>query len=311
MSVNSGCTTKIGVGIESAFGEKSPIQLLAPVQPSDGINASQEITGIEAIAGNCVKNKDFYRGVRTFEGGYEMALYPDATGYFLSSLLGLPITTGTEPYLHTFTEAGDKVSLTVEELLTDFYKEYFGFMVGSMTLSGAVGEVLNWSISGQGKTSADTSGSSAGVEASQPLVWSDIVDIALGVENVACYVRDFSIEFTNNLQSFHSLCDIEPTAMYHEGAEVSGSFTLMLDSNTAGYYQNYLDGETKEITMIIQGANNTGLEIIIQRAAFSTFTTSINNEFNAVTVEFMGISDDSGFLATYVLANSTADYIRP
>ena len=81
-----GILDQVSVGAESVVGTAVTPAVSLSVLPSDGVVTEEEAVGVEAIDTSPAKNKDFVKGLREYNGSFEMNAYPQAMGHVLTLL---------------------------------------------------------------------------------------------------------------------------------------------------------------------------------------------------------------------------------
>lgn len=308
---------QITIAKESSYGTAVVPTLSVPIKPSDGIVANQEIIGNEAIKTTPSKNKSFSRGKRSYEGTFELDAYPQVLGHLLMSAFGAVSTAvasgESAVYEHTFTEDADKKSFTVEQVIGTFVKRYAGFVISKVTISAVVGENLKINIEGMAKTSADATKVSASYESSKPLSFEDITSLSINSVDYKGYVSEFSFEYTNGLQKFYGMGDVEPTQKFIGQSEFKGNIKMYVDNTTKAFIEDHLAGTERDLNVLIEGASigtaeNMGLEIDADKVAITATTTNLDFEINALDLEFEAREDATNGLVRMILTNETSSY---
>lgn len=318
--MSEGILDQISLGLESVIGTPVVPSVSIAVLPSDGVVVSQESVGVEAIDTNPAKNRDFFSGIRDFDGSFEMNAYPQGMGYILASALGAdsPALVGSETlvYAHTLTEAVVKPSYTLEQVIGGLTERFAGFTVSGFTLTLAVGEPVKLAFTG--KALSLDSGSSAitpSYEASKVFDWTDVVSITLGGTDIKCAIENLSLEYTNGLSAFHGLCgDVDPASLYLAPSEVKGSISAYLDANMVAQKAKFMDKDNQELVITLIGdetignASNNKLIITLPKVTLNTFAQPIDTGYVAVTADYVGATNDAGSQITAVLTNLVATY---
>lgn len=148
--------TQVVVDFESAYNTDNgvPNATLLRVN-SNGIKVSEQQNQANAIGGGREASEPFYGNVDV-SGQLAAPLCYNQVGYWLKLALGAPVTTGTNPYTHTFKIPDRLPSMIIENKLefagssNSTYHKYRGNVCGSYELSVAAGSELvqNVSITG-------------------------------------------------------------------------------------------------------------------------------------------------------------------
>jgi len=312
-----GIANQISIGVESVWGTAVTPTASVPVKPSDGLQVENNLTGVEAIDTTPAKNKSLFLGKRNFSGSYELDLYPRIAGYFLKAALGADNVTEPEEdvvFKHTFTEAVDKPSLTVEQKIGDIIKRFAGFVPSGFNISCKTGETVVMKVDGMAKTSADAEAAiTAAYETSRPFNWADITELSIAGTDIKAKVEEFSLEYTNALDMFHGLGGLEPAAKYVQQSEVKGSMTLYVDDATAAYLDDLIAGTEQEIIIEMTGdtigsAQANILKLTISKAAFEKVETKLDFGYNVISLDFVARRDATNGLIKAELTNLVATH---
>lgn len=315
-----GIKNQVSVATESEYGTATAPALSIPITPSDGIVTEQDAVGVAAINTKPAEHKAFVKGVRNYNGAFSLAAFPNAIGYFMYSALGSVATSAvygeTEVYEHVFSEDADKPSLTVEQVIGSQEERYAGYIASEFNVEFSVGQPINITTSGMAKSVADEEKAATNFESLDPLKWTGVVTISIGGEDIKCEVESGNIEYTNGLNTFHGFCgdNAEPSAHYVENSNASGSFTMFLNDAEVYALRDKMRNQT-ELPILFSAtgeavgeASNTALQVNIPRAVLSTYTTSLGNSYNQVTVDFVGAEDATDGLIEVTLVNTYDSY---
>jgi hypothetical protein len=144
----------LGIAIEATKGVPvNPSYWLPTVTMSffDRVEQAAENQGM----GNIADQDSIYVTLSMGEGDIEAQLYDQGIGYILSSLLGAkPVTTGGNPYTHTFTMSSTNVPQTLSLYWTDPDRDYMfpQAVVESVKMSVEPTGIVNWTIHFKSKT---------------------------------------------------------------------------------------------------------------------------------------------------------------
>lgn len=305
----------IGIGKETIFGTPVAPSFYLKINESDGVNINNDIQYVESIvSGVLAKNKEAFKGKIEYEGSFELPFVPQSPTLLMYSALGNLTTQQLETgvYKHTLIESETKPSLTLEQKIGEIVKRFSGFIVKQFTLEGSPGEYLNFSFDGLAKTQVDQTPSTPSYETHRVLNFADISYFKVDTTDIKSYVEDFSIEYTNNLESFYGLGSNELVVSYPTPSEISGSFTLLLNSSTKTIFDNMVGLQNKPIEILING-NTLGstfysTKILIPKAVFETAKTSFSTEYDSLEVDFTGVYDEVNGLVKIEVVNSTNSY---
>lgn len=312
-----GVSNQVSIGVESTFGTAVTPTVSLPIKESDGVQPAQDVRGLEAINTNPAKNKRFIEGKLVYEGGYEMDAYPESLGYLLKSAFGgvsSALASGESAvYEHTFTESVTKASLTVEQMVGDIVKRFAGFVVTSIKFSVKAGEEAVIAVEGFAKSDADASVITATYESNRPFTFEDVQTLSIGGTDIKAKVEELEWEYTNGAELFHGLGSKEAQAKYSTQSEFKGKIKAYVDSVTAQYFDDHVDGTEQALIINIDGdsigtAEKLGLLVQADKCAFTSFESKLSFDYNAVEVEFEAREDASTGLVKAVLTNEVASY---
>lgn len=313
MSSIEGILSQISIAKESAYGTPVTPTISLPVKESDGIQTNQDVVAIEAIKGTAPKNKGFFKGKRTYEGGFDTDLYPQNLGLIFLSTLGAVQTAvangETIVYNHTFTETVAKKSLTVEQKIGSLTKRFAGFIVKSIKMAGKVGETISLSFEGIGKTSADATAITASYETTRPFNFNDVASLKIATVDYKAFIEDFELTYDNNLDVFHSMGAVDASVPYVKPSEVKGKFTLYLDSTTDDLLTQFEAVTEGAIELTLTGdavgsASHYGLVLTLPKCAIKKFETKLSFGYNAISLEFEAREDSASGLIQIVVTNT-------
>lgn len=313
-----GLSNQVSVVKESVIGTPETPTFSFPILESDGVQAEQEAVGVGGINTSPAVNKDVVSGVTEYNGSFEMNAYPRALGYLLKSALGgsSSALSGSETlvYDHTFTDAVAKTSMTLEQKVGSIVRRFAGFIVSGITIEMTVANPIKVTFEGKAMKEASESAITASYETSKVFDWSDIASITIGGTDVKCALNSLTIEYRNNLNNFHALCDTDPSYLYTEGSEVSGSFSGTLTTAMASLRTVFLAKTVQEIVATIIGdetigdAGNNKLVLTMSKCYLNAFTTPLSLGYNSVDGEFIATEDATNGLLKAVLTNLVASY---
>jgi len=317
--MSEGILDQVSIGLESEVGTAVAPTVSLAVLPSDGVVKEQDAVGVEAIDTDPALNKDFVQGTREMNGSFEMNAYPVGIGYIFESAIGASTSAlaGSETivYTHTFTESTTKPSYTLEQKIGSITERFAGFTVSNFSLDLSVGESVKLSFSGKALSESDDTAITASYETSKVFDWTDVSSVTLGSTDIKCALQSLSVEYNNNLQNFHGLCGTaDPSQLYLEPSEVSGSISAYLDDDIKALRTAFDDKSTQSLTITIVAdetigdASNNTLVITLPKIALNTFTHAIDTSYVAVESDFVGASDPTNGQIKVELTNLQEAY---
>lgn len=254
----------------------------------------------------------FAQGVQRIAGDLTMELAPQGFGLWLKHIFGGVVTSGSGPYVHTFTPGTlTGKSLTVQLGRPDVGAtvrpfSYLGCKVTEAELSAQVNEYAMLDVSLYG--AHEDTGQSLAV-ASYPATLTPFV-FTQGVLSVAgsnVDVRNFTLHFDNALlidrHFIRSTTPERPKEPLEGGfRQVTGSFEADFESLTA--YNRYINATQAALVLTFTAAPHS--LVITMNTRFDGSTPGINSleEIVAQTMEFKALSTTSDAAAiTAVLTN--------
>ena len=316
---NEGILTQISVGKETTVGTAVTPTVSMAVLPSDGVVTEEEAVGVEGIDTTPALNKEFVQGLREYNGSFEMNAYPQAIGHILSSALG-GVSSATADgetivYDHDFTEVVAKTAMTLEQKIGTITERFAGFIASKFGIEIAVGESIKFTFEGKALSKASATAITAAYETSKVLDWTDIQSITLGGTDIKCAISELSLEYTNNLQNFHGLCgSSDPTNMYVEPSEVTGSITAYLTSDILSLKDVFENKTQQELVITIEADETIGsaeknrLVITVPKVVLNTYAYPIDTGYVEVSSDFVARQDPTDGLIKATLTNLVASY---
>lgn len=316
--MSAGILDQVSIGSESQVNTAVVPTVSIAVLASDGINTVQEAVGVEGIDTQPGLNKGFVPGTREYDGAYSMNAYPQAIGYFLKSALGNSDSDTkageTIVYEHSFSESGEKSSLTVEEKNGDITNRYAGFIASTLGIEITPGEAIKFNVTGKGMSKAAATAITPAYETSIVFDWSDVQSITLGGTDIKCAISSLSLEYTNGLDSFHGVCSQEPSALFVGNSEVTGSIEAYLTSNMAALETVFENTTEQALVITIQADETIGstshneLILTIPKVILTSFSTPLDTSYVKVTADIAARVDSTDGLITAQLTNLVANY---
>lgn len=234
-------------------------------------------------------------------GGTEIPLSYTGVGLLLEAALGSSATTGTGPYVHTYTMAAALPSYTVEEQKGTGSSEVFaGCKVGSLEIGAeAGGGVLAMAIEWMGMTSggeASAATPSFGSSGSWVQAWHSGT---LAWNSGTYALRSFRFKLDNKLEETRNVgsktassidrSDFAEATLELEIYDDSGAFLAALHAGTASDAVLELTDGTSSIQFTLESATvqSTDMPIstagkLVRRATFKGFSDGTNEAIKIV-----------------------------
>lgn len=267
----------------------------------DIIDSASESQGMGVIA----DQDSFYVTMQAAEGDVEAQLYDQGIGYILMSLLGAaPVTTGTNPYTHTFTLSNTNVPQTLSLYWTDPDRDYLfpNAVVESLKISVAPGGLVEYTIHFKSKTARNWTHQtpSFATLGSKFLHQHLVFKLASAVAGLsaASNISLKNLELTINRNSIFDqvIGTVEPEDILSQSLSVEGSLTLNLEDDT---YRNYmLAGTYRAMEIKFANGANSSLDLQFPRVNFSAWEPDL--KLDAIAQQKIN------FKANYDSANAAA-----
>lgn len=316
---NEGILSQISIAKESTLGTPVTPTVSIPVLPSDGVVTEEEAVGVLGIDTSPALNKEFVQGLREYNGSFEMNAFPQAIGYILASAFG-SVSSGlaageTIVYDHAFTEAVAKTAMTLEQKIGSITERIAGFVVSKFGIQITAGDSIKFTFEGKGLSKASATAITPAYEVSKVFDWTDIQSITLGGTDIKAALSELSLEYNNNLQNFHGLSgSSDPSQLYVEPSEVTGSLTAYLDSDILAL-QSIFEAKTQQALVItiesdetIGVAENNRLVITVPQMVLNTYAYPIDTGYVEVSSDFVARQDATDGLIKADLTNLVASY---
>lgn len=281
----------------------------------DRVENAAEEQGMGQIA----DQDSFYVTMTMGEGDVESQLYDQAIPYILMSLLGAaPVTTGGNPYTHTFTMSQTNIPQTLSLYWTDPDRDYLfpQAVVESLKCSVAPNGIVSWTIHFKSKTARNwthqtpaftTLGSKFLHQHLRFKIAANIAGIsaatALSLKNL-----DFTIDRKTIFDTVMGTS--EPEDILSQTISVEGSATLNLEDDT---YRNYmLAGNYKSMQIKFDNGASSSFDLQFPRVSFSQWEPDYAlNEIAKQKVNFKANYDAANaqsIITTATVINTKVSY---
>lgn len=252
------------------------------------------------------------------EGEFESNLDDKIIGIVLTSLLGSsPVTTGANPYTHTYTlsNSNQHQSLSVIYQDPDFTKLYPMAVVDSLKITIEQNAIVVFTVGLKSRVGRDWTVQSATLNAQgnkflhQHLVFK--LASAVGGLAAATAISLKKLELTISANTIHDtvIGTVEPEDVLGQQFSVEGTLELNKEDNT---YRNYmLDGTYRAMDIsLVRSATNSSLQLQFPRVDFSEWEQDRSlDSIVSQTVNFKANYDAANALdiiSTCVLLNTYA-----
>lgn len=308
----------LGIAIEATrFTPISPTYWLpwAVMSFMDGIEGARQDEGL----GNIADSDAFFVTFKKGEGSIDSQLFDQALGYIMSSLLGAkPVTSGGNPYTHTFTLAQTNQPVTLSLYWKDPDRSYMfaGATVDSLKMTIANNAIVAFTVGFKSKTAKDwaiqtpnytTLGSKFLQQHLQFRLATNIAGLAGASETS---LKNLELTINRNTEFDQNLGTVEPTDILAQELSVTGTLQLNLNDDT---FRNLMLANTYQAAEIklFNGANSS-LQLQFPRLDFSEWQPDFNlKQIAQQKINFKGNYDAANALdiiSTAVLINTKVSY---
>lgn len=308
----------LGIAIEATRGTPvAPTYWLPFVTMSfkDTIESAREDQGM----GNIADSDSFYVTMRMGEGEVESQLYDQAIPYILTSLLGaVPVTTGSNPYTHTFTMSSSNQAKSLSLFWQDPDRSYMfaNAVVDSLNMSVEPSGIVSYTIGFKSKSAKNwatltptytTLGSKFLHQHLQFRLASAVGGLAAAT---AISLKKLDLTIKRDAIFDTVMGTSEPEDVLSQTIGVEGSIDLNLEDDT---YRNYMLGNTYRAAEIkLLGSASSSLQLQFPRVDFSEWEPDFTlNEIAKQSINVKANYDSANALqiiSTAVVINTKASY---
>ena len=314
MGTARGYKSECVLDFETTFGEDpaSPAGLIMPLNTM-GVRSQRNKTTPATIRGNRNPAAPF-DGNLSVSGGIQAPVDTIATGHWLRAMFGVPATTGSDPYTHTFTVGDTQPSLVLEKKFADTaaaikYAKYNGCKIASWSMSvGGDGELVqDFDVAGADETLADAAYDSSASSVSIDRLNNFQASLTEGGSPLTIATDvDFTIDFGLDTDKYviggsGTLGDIPEGII-----GVSGNLTALFQNDTL---LNKAVNSTESSLVITLTDGDYSLVITFEELQYSRNTPGIEGPQGVlITLPFTGYFDDgaSSSAITAALTNAQA-----
>lgn len=308
----------LGVAIEATRG--------VPVAPAfyipfttlsffDRIEGAREDQGM----GNIADSDSFYVTMQKGEGDIEAQLYDQAIPYILTSLLGaVPVTTGSNPYTHTFTLSSTNQAKTLSLYWKDPDRSYIFPMsvVDSFRMTVEPNGIVTYTIGFKSKRADDYTSQTPSFTTMgskflhQHLIFKLASTVAGLAASTAISLKGLELNITRNAIFDEVMGTAEPEDILSQAISVEGNVTLNLEDDT---YRNYMLANTyRAMEIKLLSSASSSFDLVFPRVDFSEWEPDYTlNEIAKQKINFKGNYDSANALAivsTAVVINTKTSY---
>jgi hypothetical protein len=230
----------LGIAIEATrFTPVSPTYWLpwAVMSFADGIEGQREEEGL----GNIADSDAFYVTFKKGEGNIDSQLFDQALGYILTSLLGAaPVTSGGNPYTHTFTLSQSNQPKTLSLYWKDPDRSYMfaGATVDSLKITVAANAIVAYTVGFKSKGAKDWTAqtpvfTTLGLKFLQQHLQVRLASSIAGLSGASeTAVKGLELTFDRNTMFDQNLGTVEVTDILAQSLSISGTLELNLTDDT-------------------------------------------------------------------------------
>lgn len=314
MSLKSGLISQIGFGAEgttTAGVRATPTRFLEYVSEDLTFNISRiESAGLRA--GRRIVHR-WSSGIKEVTGGFNVEMAPQGTGLLLSHALGAVSTTGSDPYVHTFTPGAlDTKTLTVQVgrpslngTVNPF--DYLGCSIVSWELSAEIDQYLmgRFSIYGMEEVTDQSLASASYPSGYSPFVFTHGT---LEVASSELSVRSATVSGDNGLATGrHRLGAATPKVALEESLRNYGG-TISADFESMTAYNRFVAGTEAAIELNFDAGTSAKL-VVSGNVRFDGETPHVTGPTlleQSLPFKFTSVtSDAAAFTVTLTNADST------
>jgi len=269
--------------------------------------------------GNIADQDSFYVTLTKAEGDIDAQLYDIGLGYILGSLLGaVPVTTGSNPYTHTYTMSQTNQAKTLSLFWHDPDRDYmFPFaVVDSLKVSVKPLGLVEYTIGFKSKSARNWTAQTPSYTAvgSKFLHQHLIFKLAANVAGIAAAtnisLKELNLTISRNVVHDVVMGTVEPEDVLSQHISVEGDLLLNLQDDT---YRNYmLAGTYRSMQIKLLGSTSSSLDLQFPRVGFSQWEPDYAlNEIAKQKIQFKGNYDSANALdivSTATLINTKASY---
>lgn len=239
---------------------------------ADKIESARENQGL----GNIADSDSFYVTMSMAEGDVEAQLYDIGLGYILASLLGsVPVTTGANPYTHTFTLSQSNQAKSLSLFWQDPDRSYMFplAVVDSFKMSMEPNGIVNYTIGFKSKTARNwaTQTPSFTTLGNKFLHQHLRFKLASAVAGLAAAtpisLKGLELTISRNTIFDSLLGTVEPEDILSQEIGVEGNISLNLEDDT---YRNFMLGNTyRAMDISLLRSTSSSLQFQFPRVDFS------------------------------------------
>lgn len=309
---------KLGVAIEATRGTPVSPTFWVPWATMSFVEKIEEARE-EQAHGVIADSDSKYVVMKMGEGEVEAQIYDKAMGVFLTGLMGaVPVTTGSNPYTHTYTLANTNQHKSLSLYWTDPDRSeiYPMSMVDSFQIAVEPNGIVNYTVGFKSKQAKDwTAQSSAYTSLGSKFLHQHVqVKLAAAVGSLsgatAISLKNLELNINKNTMFDAVMGTVEPEDILNQQLSVEGTLELNLEDDT---YRDYmLAGTYRAMEIKLNNGSSSTLTLQFPRVDFSEWEPDrALNETTKQSINFKGNYDGANALdiiSTCTLINTQASY---
>lgn len=309
---------KLGLAIEATRGTAVAPTFWIPYATmsfAEKTETAREEQGFGVIA----DSDSNYVVMKMGEGEVEAQIYDKAMGVILTGLLGAaPVTTGSNPYTHTYTLANTNQhkSLTLYWTDPDRSEVYPMSMIDSFSLNAEPNGIVEYTVGFKSKAAKDyTAQSSAYTSLGSKFLHQHVqVKLAANVAGIAAAtvisLKSLELNINKNTMFDSVMGTVEPEDILNQQLSVEGTLELNLEDDT---YRDYMvNGTYRSMEIKLNNGSSSTLTLQFPRVDFTEWEKDVElNETQKQTINFKANYDAANALdiiSTCTLINTQVSY---
>lgn len=280
---------------------------------------STEVAGESQGLGNIADQDSQYVTFQFGAGSVDAELYDSALGYILMSLLGAaPVTTGSNPYTHTFavSQTNQAQSLTLYWQDPDRCYVFPLAIVDSVKISVAPKGMVEWSVTFKSRKARDYTPVASSFTAvgskwlhqhTQLRLATNIAGLSGASETV---LKGLDLTIARNSINDEVLGTVDPADVLSQQMSVEGTLALNLEDDT--YRALMTAGTYKSLELKLVNGTSSMLQLQFPRVAFSQWAPDWS--LNAIAQQKINLKANYDaanalqIISTCILTNTKVSY---
>lgn len=278
-----------------------------------------EVAAEEQGFGNIADQDSQYVVLTKGEGEIEAQLYDQAIPYFFGSLFGaVPVTTGSNPYTHTFTlsQTNQAKSLCLYWEDPDRTEMFPFAVVDTINLSVRPSGLAEWTIGFKSKSAKDWANLAPAYTTlgskflHQHLVFKLAANVGSLTAATGISLKELNLTMSRNVIHDTVMGTSEPEDVLSQTLSIEGDVTLNLQDDT---YRDYmLAGTYRSMEINLLNGASSSVDLRFPRVSFSEWERDDPlNEISTQKINFKGNYDSANGLdivSTAVVINTKTSY---